>query len=530
MVRLPDIYIGDKATATPTTASKLLGVAGGATRNFYPPNLLLPARGELSLLAVIPQAQHAAIVAGTSTYDCAADIATALAECRPILVPPGRYRFDTTIQIDRRDACLRGGLGGRYDNSTLYGSQLVYYGTGPAIQIGTDNGHAWNANEYDGHQGFTLENLNLFHGNPATALGGGVGSYKAGGYGVRDWRGGDVAIRNCQIERFEYNFWGVQSDLNRFEKLASTYSKYGLYFGPRSDQCSVYDLYTFFCDTAIIADQCRALRFYAPQVVGCGTNTQYPVEIRGGSQSVAFNDPWLEHFQGYNGEVPAYFGVGLTAGYDGTTTLASGVTINNAIVEQDTQGATRHTKYLVAANDAYVRVDQVSGYVANLSRIFASTGANTPDLSIRQVGPQVTKANLYAKNGAAAPSVYAEIMSAGAPIVMSTNARFGNQFDPNDSDTANKYWQATSELPNALAFIWPNSTAAGTKTRLRWDTRINPGTAAPATNTWAVGDYIQNTAPAEAGSAASKYVILGWVCTVAGTPGTWLECRSLTGN
>lgn len=56
------------------------------------------------------------------------------------------------------------------------------------------------------------------------------------------------------------------------------------------------------------------------------------------------------------------------------------------------------------------------------------------------------------------------------------------------------------------------------------------GTAAPTTGTWSQGDFVWNTAPAEAGSSSSKYVILGWVCTVSGTPGTWLQCRTLTGN
>lgn len=58
----------------------------------------------------------------------------------------------------------------------------------------------------------------------------------------------------------------------------------------------------------------------------------------------------------------------------------------------------------------------------------------------------------------------------------------------------------------------------------------NAQTAAPTTGDHAVGDFIRNSAPAEAGSASSKYVIFGWVCSVAGTPGTWLECRFLTGN
>ena len=58
----------------------------------------------------------------------------------------------------------------------------------------------------------------------------------------------------------------------------------------------------------------------------------------------------------------------------------------------------------------------------------------------------------------------------------------------------------------------------------------NALTAAPTTGTWAKGDRIKNSDPTEAGVALSKYVILEWVCTVSGTPGTWLQCRALTGN
>lgn len=58
----------------------------------------------------------------------------------------------------------------------------------------------------------------------------------------------------------------------------------------------------------------------------------------------------------------------------------------------------------------------------------------------------------------------------------------------------------------------------------------NAQTAAPTTGTYAQGDFIRKSNTVEAGSASSKYVIIGWVCTVAGSPGTWLECRVLTGN
>ena len=58
----------------------------------------------------------------------------------------------------------------------------------------------------------------------------------------------------------------------------------------------------------------------------------------------------------------------------------------------------------------------------------------------------------------------------------------------------------------------------------------NAYTAAPTTGTWVQGDKITNSNPTELGSAGSKYVIQGWVCTVSGTPGTWLQIRTLTGN
>ena len=55
-------------------------------------------------------------------------------------------------------------------------------------------------------------------------------------------------------------------------------------------------------------------------------------------------------------------------------------------------------------------------------------------------------------------------------------------------------------------------------------------TAVPTTGTWNRGDFVVNSAPAEAGTAGSKYVIHGWQCVSGGTPGTWVQCRFLTGN
>lgn len=58
----------------------------------------------------------------------------------------------------------------------------------------------------------------------------------------------------------------------------------------------------------------------------------------------------------------------------------------------------------------------------------------------------------------------------------------------------------------------------------------NAATAAPTTGTHQQGDKILHSAPVEAGAGGSKYVTIGFICTAAGTPGTWLPMRVLTGN
>lgn len=55
-------------------------------------------------------------------------------------------------------------------------------------------------------------------------------------------------------------------------------------------------------------------------------------------------------------------------------------------------------------------------------------------------------------------------------------------------------------------------------------------TAAPTTGTHARGDFVRNSEPSELGAASSKYVIYGWLCVTGGEPGTWVQCRFLTGN
>jgi hypothetical protein len=57
----------------------------------------------------------------------------------------------------------------------------------------------------------------------------------------------------------------------------------------------------------------------------------------------------------------------------------------------------------------------------------------------------------------------------------------------------------------------------------------NAQSSMPTAGEYAIGDFVRNSAPAELGSAASKYVIFGWICT-DDSPLTFVQMRFLTGN
>jgi hypothetical protein len=67
-----------------------------------------------------------------------------------------------------------------------------------------------------------------------------------------------------------------------------------------------------------------------------------------------------------------------------------------------------------------------------------------------------------------------------------------------------------------------NASAGGIYVDYRDNTgrRVGRGTAAPAAGAWLQGDTVWNTAPAAGG-------IPGWMCTTAGTPGTWKAMADL---
>jgi hypothetical protein len=55
---------------------------------------------------------------------------------------------------------------------------------------------------------------------------------------------------------------------------------------------------------------------------------------------------------------------------------------------------------------------------------------------------------------------------------------------------------------------------------------VNAAPNVPTTGSYAVGDFVKNSAPTEQGSAGSKWILLGWTYLPSG----FVPCRVLTGN
>lgn len=199
-----------------------------------------------------------------------------------------------------------GSLGGRTNGSGgAVGVTLSFYGDGAWITNGSDNGQSWAGNYYDGPEGQVFKQLTLSYGGGSASETGLLSSsgqkYAPGSYGFRDWRGGghhfaDVTINNC-----DYPFWGVQSDVNNFERFQINNCHSGVFVGPRSDQNTFISFYAFGCDTAVNIDGSAQTRFFAAQFVDNGTTgspNSYPIVIGAtlrSTNSPTFIDCWFEH-------------------------------------------------------------------------------------------------------------------------------------------------------------------------------------------------------------------------------------------
>lgn len=89
-------------------------------------------------------------------------------------------------------------------------------------------------------------------------------------------------------------------------------------------------------------------------------------------------------------------------------------------------------------------------------------------------------------------------------------------------------------LRYSLSQEWPRMAGAVNALAEGRISGVNGYSSVPTSGSWAIGDFVRNSAPVEAGISPNKYVVLGWIRITDGSNNVlntdWLECRALTGN
>ncbi len=419
--------------------------------------------------------------------------------------PKGEYKITSTLRISTRSNHWVGDFS---NNASVNGTQITFWGTGPCVQIGVDNGHAWSASDYDGPQDQVFDSLYFAPGSvdsPLAGTGAAGNFYKAGAYGIWDWRGGSIFIKNCGFQQFEASFVGINSDFTRFDHCRSNYSPYGIYLGPLSDQVTILDLDSFLCDRCVTIDGAHQTRIIACDFEFSGTNVASTIEVRLGSSGTSIEYSWFERSGGgYQGtDAQSFFSIGEVSGYGPggsisspggapNLTLVHGVAIRDAHFFTVLPGVPSHTKFMATVGTArQVLIDHPQEYgssaLANFDRLVCVQVGSAPiaddtQVEIRGVGSHFLPTTKLFQN-----------LGAGAPVFTSlTNGTFGAVLYANNSIAL----QASTVLIS--------NSVTGTGTRA----------SAPGSGSHVVGEIVFNSDPIASG-------FIGWVCVTSGTPGTW---------
>lgn len=390
-------------------------------------------------------------VVGDGVADDTVAIQAAITACagRTLYFPRGKYKVTSTLFITDRSTHIVGDFANR---STENGTEISYTGVGPCIQIHTDSGNPWHDNEYNGKQDHVFEDICIRHGAPDTALiaaGDAVLRVKLGAYGIWDWRGGGISMRRVMLEHFEANFVGVQSDISTFVEVKSSYSKYGFYLGPRSDQNTIISMESIFCDRAITIDRAGGPRILNGQFVGCGHSTAAAIEIRRGATvgpwGVSIRDCWFETGLGYQGtDKLAFVQIGVVDGYGAggsvqapggapSTGSVVGCVIDNPQNLSILGGQPSHVRYIASVGkcqqlELLHPTNQNSGALTNFDALVGTEASQAPTnvettIFIRAPGV-LTDAKCYQNLGGGSPAVTIDRDGASGRV-LSSNVTLG---------------------------------------------------------------------------------------------------------
>lgn len=347
----------------------------------------------------------AAGVAATDTAALQAAITAAIAGNRRELRIKGAFKVNGSLGVLDRGVALVGD--GEYRSTSI-----EFSGATSLFELGTDNGHPHNDPDYDGlASGFRLENIALTCAASVavTALDNGQGNYAANRIAIRDWRGGDIVLRNVFIEGFDIPFWGIQSDVNRWDHVTISKAHSGIYLGPRSDQLTCTALYVLLSDRALDLDSVNGHRYIGPQFVGNGAPGTNPIRIRSawaaGSNGIVFEDPWFEHLQGYAAaDLEAFVEIGV-----GDSVVSKDINFRNpTILVNAAADPPPRKKYLVTMDRGdNVAIENPQGqYWFNLDKMVEFTGSTSPSVLLLARN-SVTHTTVFqtVNNGSGSPSV-----------------------------------------------------------------------------------------------------------------------------
>jgi hypothetical protein len=434
----------------------------------------------------------------------------------------GTYRVYDTIAVDAAGFTFEGS--GWWRPGTTGGTAIDFRGSGDLFQLdeeqldGEGDPIPYDASDYSGTgYMFTLRNLHLVCGAPDTPLDGNpVNSYKAGSYAIRDWRSGEVFLDHVSIEAFDYPYWGVAGDINEASVVRLFYNHSGIYLGPRSDQNTWHFVYSYKNDRVMDADGAQSVVIRDLKSVDDGSATSAPYRIRGGADGVTFYTPWFEHYDGA-AEIPGFVDVGVgDADESKNVTLIAPKYITNA------SGAGARAKHAIRVGKARnIRVLYPHGSgMPSLDAFWNVTGADNVQAVVDADAPNDVYATSVVKSSTGSLQVTGLLNTSGTPTLPSSTGRI----NVTNTTTPASNWYISAFQPGWFGVNH------GTAKTVDLQRPILDGTAAPTSGTYTRGTFMRNTAPSVLGTAGNQYIVWGWSCTLGGTPGTWVEVRTLTGT
>ena len=450
-----------------------------------------------------PTSATLAANAGTSVSGATADIATddrvgtllaiaAMGTAAGILYfASHRYSMGSTIQTNQVHLTVMGT--GRTSGGTA-GTIIEHAGTGPLFDLGTDNGLAYDGNYYDGVQGFSVRDCLLIAARADTALDNGQGFYRPGTIAVRDWRGGDERFDNVTIANFDYAFWGIQSDVNRWDHVEINYCHSGVYAGPRSDQFTFYECYWIYNDRAVDVDRStpRFDRCIFGDNGAVGTN---PIRLRSawtwGQWGADFDNCWFEQYLGVAADLEAFIEIGV-----GDAVQSSQLTIRKPTILTNPHGSGPHMQnFIKVGNATNIRVEEPTaqiftagapGSANGLDALISCVAANSPDIALTMPSAYVTtNFSKVVASGGATPNTLVEAwggavgkqITSGTMEIGSSTRAAGVALRLNSAAGQNRDLDVYTGNSLRWAFRYTNDPETGSDagTNFQWITRHDDG-------------------------------------------------------